>query len=399
MRNRPAAPTDSRAGDPVGAAHGTFRRASLGVAAILGSTVLALSGCVSFNDQDQTREAGGFSNNPVPDIIAPTTPDSPADPSEGQQGPPPTGPCVDPDNAVIATCLTSTGGVHPADAEGRTTYVAERTTGNIIVSKRYGPQRVLATIPVDASGDGGLIDFAFSPTYDQDGLIFALITTGSDNRIVRVAAGDVPKPILTGIPKGATGNMGSMYFQSAGELIVATGNAGSTAAADNPSSLAGKVLKVSPFRDAGRPQVVAGGFGGNVALCPDSDTKTLYVADHGEAGHRLFSVDKNGPKKLWQWNDNPQIGGCAASGGVIYVAMTRAKRIDSIAAPTAQKPTITDPAPADVAKRFGHVARLAPIPGGVQLATVNKSVPGAEVKTYDDRVAIFNPPQPTEDRM
>jgi hypothetical protein len=79
--------------------------------------------------------------------------------------------------------------------------------------------------------------------------------------------------------------------------------------------------------------------------------------------------------------------------------MTRAKRIDSIAAPTAQKPTITDPAPADVAKRFGHVARLAPIPGGVQLATVNKSVPGAEVKTYDDRVAIFNPPQPTEDRM
>lgn len=361
--------------------------------------MLTLSGCVSFNDQDRTREAGNFSNNPVPDIIAPKTPDSPAQPSEDQQGPPPTGPCVDPDNAVIATCLASTGGVHPADSEGKTTYVAERTTGKIIVSKRYGPQRVLATIPVDASGDGGLIDFAFSPTYGQDGLIFALITTGSDNRIVRVAAGDVPKPILTGIPKGATGNMGSMYFQSAGELIVATGNAGSPAAAADPSSLAGKVLKVSPFPDAGRPRVVASGFGGNVALCPGAETKTLYVADHGEAGDRLFSVDKNGPKKLWQWDDNPQIGGCAASGGVIYVAMTRARRIDSIAAPTAQKPTITNPAPADVAKRFGHVARLAPIPGGVQLATVNKSVAGADVKTYDDRVAIFNPPQPTQDRM
>ena len=387
------------AGDRAATTSPKPRRALLGVVAVLGAAMLTLSGCVSFSDQDQTREAGKFSNNPVPDIIAPKTPDTPAEPSEDQQGPPPTGPCVDPDNAVIATCLASTGGVHPADSEGKTTYVAERTTGKIIVSKRYGPQRVLATIPVDASGDGGLIDFAFSPTYGQDGLIFALITTGSDNRVVRVAAGDVPKPILTGIPKGAGGNMGSMYFQSATELIVATGDAGSRAAASDPSSLAGKILKVSPFRDAGRPQVVASGFGGNVALCPDSESKTLYVADHGEAGDRLFSVDKNGPKKLWQWDDNPQIGGCAASGGVIYVAMTRARRIDSIAAPTAQKPTVTNPAPADVAKRFGHVARLAPIPGGVQLATVNKSVPRADVKTYDDRVAIFNPPQPTEDRM
>ena len=33
--------------------------------------MLTLSGCVSFNDQDRTREAGNFSNNPVPDIIAP----------------------------------------------------------------------------------------------------------------------------------------------------------------------------------------------------------------------------------------------------------------------------------------------------------------------------------------
>ena len=144
--------------------------------------------------------------------------------------------------------------------------------------------------------------------------------------------------------------------------------------------------------------MVASGFGGNVALCPDAETKTLYVADHGEAGDRLFSVDKNGPKKLWQWDDNPQIGGCAASGGVIYVAMTRARRIDSIAAPPRRSP----PSPTRTRRRRQTIRPrrpTGPIPGGVQLATVNKSVAGADVKTYDDRVAIFNPPQPTQDRM
>ena len=42
----------------------------------------------------------------------------------------------------------------------------------------------------------GLIDFAPSPTYKRDRLIFALITTATDNRIIFwIAAGGVPKPI------------------------------------------------------------------------------------------------------------------------------------------------------------------------------------------------------------
>ena len=128
--------------------------------------------------------------------------------------PPPEGPCVDPDPTVIATCLDTTSGVRPANQDGSATYVAERTTGKIFVSKRYGPQRLIATIPVEAGGDGGLIDFEMSPTYQEDQMIYALITTGEDNRIVRVAPGDSVKPVLTGIPKGEHGNMGSISFAS-----------------------------------------------------------------------------------------------------------------------------------------------------------------------------------------
>ena len=79
---------------------------------------------------------------------------------------------------------------------------------------------VVASFDVDGSGDGGLVDFALSPTYSQYRLIYALITTPSDNRVVRIAPGDVAKPILTGIPKGATGNMGALYFRSPTELLV-----------------------------------------------------------------------------------------------------------------------------------------------------------------------------------
>ena len=50
---------------------------------------------------------------------------------------------------------------------------------------------------IDGSGDGGLMDIVMSPTYAQDRLMYAYISTATDNRVVRVADGDVPKDILT----------------------------------------------------------------------------------------------------------------------------------------------------------------------------------------------------------
>ena len=49
----------------------------------------------------------------------------------------------------------------------------------------------------------GLMDIVMSPTYKQDRLMYAYISTPTDNRVIRVADGDIPKDILTGIPKGA----------------------------------------------------------------------------------------------------------------------------------------------------------------------------------------------------
>lgn len=362
---------------------------------VLAVIALAVGGCANFTEQDRQREAGAFSPNNRPSGQAEPTP-PPETPRDTQ--PPPTGPCVDPDPAVIATCLASTGGVMPGDEQGEVTVVAERTTGKIITTKRYGPERVLGQAPVDASGDGGLIDFAFSPTYSQDRLIYALITTPSDNRVVRLAPDDVPKPILTGIPKGATGNMGSMYFRTPTELVVATGDAGNPAAAEDPSSLAGKLLLVTSFTSgvSPRPRILASGFGSSVALCPNETSGTIYVADQTATEDRVQVIEEGGPKVLWTWPDKPQIAGCGVAGGSIFVSTTRTQRIEGIREPTREDPTITPPVVA-LEKRYGALGRMAALPNGLlQVATVNKQA--GEPKPTDDRVFRFLPQGGGNDR-
>ncbi|MGV9710431.1 PQQ-dependent sugar dehydrogenase [Gordonia sp. NPDC003424] len=373
----------------------TRGRVRLGAAVAAITLTLAASGCADFTAQDQAKDAGSFSANneslarkQQPPTSTPTPP----------AGPPPSGPCVDPDPAVIATCLESTAAVAAADDKGDVTVVAERTTGKLITTKRYAPHRVLATFPVDASGDGGLIAFAFSPSYAQDQLIYALITTASDNRVVRIAPGDVPKPILTGIPKGANGNMGSMFFRSPGELVVATGNAGDPAAAGDPSSLAGKILLVTSLRsgDNPPPRILASGLGSDVSMCQNTDSGALYIADRAPAADRVQILEPNGLKVLWTWPDRPQIAGCAVASGSIFVSTTRTQHIEAINEPTRQKPAITPPVVL-LEKRYGALGRMTALPNGIlQFTTVNR-IYGTPVTT-DDRVVKWIPPSSSEDR-
>src|SRR5690606_21923341 len=85
-----------------------------------------------------------------------------------------------------------------------------------------------------------------SPSYAEDNLMYAYVTTAEDNRVLRLAPGAEPTPTLTGIPKGADRNGGVLAV--VGDLLfVATGDAGDPEAAADPTSLAGKVLRVDTF--------------------------------------------------------------------------------------------------------------------------------------------------------
>ncbi|MFE5797034.1 PQQ-dependent sugar dehydrogenase [Streptomyces sp. NPDC056503] len=121
------------------------------------------------------------------------------------------------------------------------------------VDGRSGAKTSLGEVPgVVPGGEGGLMGLAV-----REGWVYAYLTAGSDNRIVRMryggGAGDrlgAPEPVLTGIPKGTIHDGGRIAFGPDGMLYAGTGETGETGLAQDRESLGGKILRMTP---EGRP--------------------------------------------------------------------------------------------------------------------------------------------------
>ena len=126
-------------------------------------------------------------------------------------------------------------------------FVSERDTGRIVQVAADGSQTEIVRIPQAApDGEGGLLGIAIDPS---GAWLYAYVTTTSDNRVIRVPLDDpsaAPEDILTGIPKAGIHNGGRIAFGPDGDLYVATGDAGQPDLAQDPASLAGKILRVDP---------------------------------------------------------------------------------------------------------------------------------------------------------
>src|SRR4029078_10924052 len=124
--------------------------------------------------------------------------------------------------------------------------------------------------------------------------MYPSVSPPTDNRVVRIADGDVPKPILTGIPKGATGNTGALVFTSPTTLMVQTGDAGNPAQAADPGSLAGKLLRIEqPTTVDQAPTTTAlSGLGPGGSMCVDPADESLYVTDRTPTADRLQRITK-----------------------------------------------------------------------------------------------------------
>ncbi|WP_374201952.1 sorbosone dehydrogenase family protein [Actinokineospora sp. PR83] len=385
-------------------------RGSRVLAASTAAAALLLSSCASFTDQPAP---GNWSEAPQ------LSPQAAPDPQEGGAGggggqgggapsgpqtsvPPPDG-CKDFHDSVLATCLDTLMAVAalPGDGTNPTALVGERTTGRVLLVRKDAEPAVFATIPVDGTGDGGLTGLALSPTYAEDQLVFAYVTTPTDNRVVRIAPGDTPKPVLTGIPRGTTGNRGSLANDHRGALLLATGTAGSPTAAADPASLAGKVLRLTgegkPAADNPTPGslVLAAGLVSPGGVCASLDGSRTWVTDRTPTADVIYKVEAGKPlgTPAWKWTDRPGVAGCAATSQLLWVAMSTAGHLQSLPqAPDGSftgKPVISF---ADT-EGYGRVDGLDLMTDQVAVAgTVNKRG-GTPVSSDDRAVAILVQPQ------
>jgi glucose/arabinose dehydrogenase len=342
---------------------------------------------------------GGPSGNGTGPNGAPTSPGSPGPSTSG------------PDPAVVATRLTAPTGL--TVLPDGTALVGERTTGRIVqVEPLPGqPVRAIRTLTgIDASGDGGLLDLTLSPTYDEDGLIYAYLTTATDNRVVAFTINGPPTPILTGIPKGRTGNTGRLLFDEDGTLYVGTGDAGLPALAADPTSLAGKVLRVTAIGApaAGNPSpastVYTRGHQVVDGLCLSATGQVLEVepgpnnaatevnilragADYGypTAGAAARSPDARLP------DGRTGVGGCAIIGVQLYVTSRDATSLLVANVTTRAGTTAISDFQTVLSGLYGRLLTVVAAPdGALWLTTSNKDGHGHPIAT-DERVLRITP--------
>ena len=115
----------------------------------------------------------------------------------------------------------------------------------LAVPRDGGPVREVGRVAeATPQGEAGLLGLATSPTYEQDSLVYAYVSTAQDNRVVRMEYDGRrlggTEPVLTGIPNGFIHDGGRLLFAEDGTPFVSTGEIGEEQLAQDRDSLAAR---------------------------------------------------------------------------------------------------------------------------------------------------------------
>ncbi|MCW2694972.1 MAG: Glucose/sorbosone dehydrogenase [Modestobacter sp.] len=366
----------------------------------------ALAGCLlAAGCSSGYQPVGPFRDRPEgpPPQVAPPSSSAPlpapGDPSpqEGSsQG-------TDGDPNVVATDLAvPTGLVVLPDG---TAVVGERETGRLLqVFPDRSPARELMTLPgVDTAGEGGLLGLALSPTFGEDGLLYAYLSTATDNRVVRFPLGGTPNPVLTGIPRGEVHNGGGLVFGVDGTLYVGTGDTGDPALAGDAASLAGKVLAVDVFgQPAGDGPVFSRGHSDVTALCMGGDEQLFGTDDLATGPDELDALSAGGdygPAGRSPVLQVPQaqegLGGCAVSGPFVFLGERTGEQVLVVELDGRRTP-VAEPE-GFLTGRYGRLRTVVTDTAGALWITTSNGDGAGTPAADDDRVLRVLPPSSDAD--
>lgn len=165
-----------------------------------------------------------------------------------------------------------------------------------------GEQETLFEPEVTEEGEGGLLGIDLDP---DEAFLYAYYTHENENRVVRydLDSGE-SESIIEGIPAAGIHNGGRVAFGPEGDLWVLTGDADDGDLAQDPESLAGTVLRLTPNgepaadTDLDDPRVYTYGHRNpqGIAWLPDD---TPVIAEHGPSARDEVSRLEPGANYGW----------------------------------------------------------------------------------------------------
>lgn len=370
-------------------------RGTTGRATLLVSAAALLAGCTT------GPGSGPVVVTPTPNA-APTTPASSVPPAVAPAGTPET--LAEGLEAPWSILRLPDGGV----------LVSERDAGRIVEVLDDGSLREAGAVPgVVPGGEGGLMGLAHLPgDGDRPSTVFAYHSTGTDNRIVRMTlAGEPgslelgePEVVLSGIPRAANHNGGRLAIGPDEFLYATAGDAGDRDSAQDPDSLGGKILRMTPDGEAApgnpfgtlvwslghrNPQGLAWDAAGGMWAAEfgqntwDELNRIVPGENYGWPVVEGLAGDDRFADPAVQWpTSEASPSGIAVVGDTVVLAALRGERL-WFASPASTSPTEVVDA---FAGEFGRFRDVVPGPDGELWAITNNTDGRGSPREGDDRL-------------
>lgn len=297
--------------------------------------------------------------------------------------------------------------------DGRALVTERDSTRVLLLDPRGDGEASVRTVAqVDAAaprGEGGLLGIAVSPYFATDQRVFLYASTESDNRVLRGTFDGTGltglEPIFTGIPNGFIHDGGRLAFGPDDFLYVSTGEIGEPALAQDPESLAGKILRITADGEPapGNPvedSAVWSMGHRNVQGLAFDDQDRLWASEFGQdTWDELNRIDK-GRNYGWplaegrsdlneyrnpfaQWaTDDASPSGLAYLDGSLWMGALRGERLWQV--PLAGD-TVGDPVDWFVGD-YGRVRSVAVTPQGTLWVTTSNRDGRGTPAAQDDRI-------------